>query len=300
MRKAGRWPLALILCIALPSFAQVKVEVSLPQDQYLPGETIVASVRVSNRSGQTLHLGSTDDWLNFTIESREGALVPRLDDVPVRGEFTLESSSRATKRVQLTPHFMLTQAGRYVLTASVKIREWGQEVASQPVVFNIIEGTPLWEQEFGLPAKTSTRAPEVRKYMLQEANYLKNQLRLYLRVTDDSGYKTFVAEPIGTMLSFSHPEAQIDQMSFFHVLYQSWAHSFTYCMYNPDGDLLKRETYDYIGERPHLTRDREGHVEVAGGVRRGMGEEGTNAPALTGSNSLTDTTTKTNPPAKPR
>ncbi len=269
MKKAVCW-LSLVALSFLPARAQVKVEVSLDQDQFLPGESIVATARISNRSGQTLRLGTEADWLSFTIETGEGVLIPSIDEVPVKGAFALESSSRGSKRVEISPHFNLTQAGHYKLIATVKLKEWGEELSSQPFNFNVMEGTRLWEQDFGLPVKDkgSESPPETRRYILQQANYLKNKLRRYLRVTDTTGAKVFKAVPIGTMLSFSHPEPQVDQNSNLHLLYQSWAHSFTYNVYNPDGELIKREYYDFGGDRPHFNRDRNGNVTVTGGSLR--------------------------------
>ena len=52
--------------------AQVRVEVTLDQGQFLPGETLVAAVRITNRSGQTLRLGGQPDWLTFSVESHDG------------------------------------------------------------------------------------------------------------------------------------------------------------------------------------------------------------------------------------
>ena len=39
------------------------------------------------------------------------------------------------------------------------------------------------------------------------------ELRLYLRVTDDSGGKVFRTVPIGQLLSLSRPQAQVDKHS---------------------------------------------------------------------------------------
>jgi hypothetical protein len=74
--------------------------------------------------------------------------------------------------------------------------------------------------------------------------------------------------PIGQILSFSHPEPQIDKFSNLHLIYQSWAHVFSYSVFTPDGELLKRETYDYVDTRPRLQVDGDGFVGVIGGVKR--------------------------------
>ena len=87
----------------LPVSAQVTAEVTLEQEQFLGGEALPAAVRVTNRSGQTLHFGSEPDWLTFLVESRDGFIVVKNGEVPVLGEFTLESSKVATRHVDLAP-----------------------------------------------------------------------------------------------------------------------------------------------------------------------------------------------------
>src|SRR3974390_1198200 len=107
--------------------AQVTVEVTLPQDQFLQGESLPVAVRIENRSGQTLRPGEGQCWLTFSLEGREGQVVPKVGDVPVEGEFMLESSQVAIKHVDLAPYFSLSDAGRYGIVASVKIRDWGHQ-----------------------------------------------------------------------------------------------------------------------------------------------------------------------------
>jgi predicted permease len=82
--------------------AQLTVEVTQDQDQFLPGEALTVVVRVTNRSGQTLHLGEPG-WLSFTIEGRDGVIVAKKGEAPVEEAFTLDSSKRATVRVDLAP-----------------------------------------------------------------------------------------------------------------------------------------------------------------------------------------------------
>jgi hypothetical protein len=262
--------LGLFAALASAALAQVSVEVVLDQDQYLPGESLIAGVRISNRSGQTLRLGEDDYWLNFSVQSKDGSIVAKTGEVPVRGEFVVESSKRATKRVDLAPYFALTQPGRYEITATVQLKDWGKESTSLPKPFNVIEGARLWEQDFGLPrsAARPSGSPEVRKYILQQANYLKGQLRLYLRITDPSGAKIIRTLPIGLALSFSNPDPRVDKDSNLHLLYQSWARSFSYVVYTPDGELVLRQTYDFSQSRPRFQLDADGTISVAGGTRR--------------------------------
>src|SRR5256886_13265270 len=133
-------------CFALAPLvsAQVTVELALDQDQFLPGESLEVGVRITNFSGQTLHLGKDNDWLRFTIEGRDSYIVPGSDDVPVQGEFDVESSTVATRRVDVAAYFALTRPGRYQVTATVKLKQWEKQQVSMLMAFAIIPGTTFY------------------------------------------------------------------------------------------------------------------------------------------------------------
>ena len=196
----------------------------------------------------------------------------RHSDPPVTGEFDLGSSEVATKRLDLAPYFSLTHPGPYRLVATLHIKEWGAgaDVASPAKEFNIINGVQLWSQDFGvpLPPGVTNQPPVVRKYSLQEANYLRKQLRMYVLVSDPSGSRILKVSVIGPMVSFSRPEVQLDSAANLHVLYQSGAQSFLYSLINPDGDIVQQDIYDYRGTRPRLTVNAAGDIVEQGGVRR--------------------------------
>ncbi len=253
-----------------PLGAQVSVEVVLDQEHFLSGEQLTAAVRITNRSGQTLHLGGDEDWLTFALESRDGrGIVAKQSDPSVLGPFTLETGKVATRRVDLLPHFDLARAGRYTIVASVRIEDWDQMLTTKPKSFDIINGAKLWSQDFGVPVESPpNRAPEVRKYTLEQANYLRTQLRLYFRLTDVGGGRVLKVFSLGQMVSFGTPEQQIDQASNLHVLYQNGARTFSYTVINPNGDIIVRETHDYAGTRPRLALGENGRLAVVGGARR--------------------------------
>ena len=269
MKASGLWPLLLAAAL-LPTSAQVTVEITQEQDQFLPAESMPIAVRITNRSGQNLRLGQAEDWLTFSVEGRGNQVVRKTGEVPVGGEFYLEPSRVVTLRLDMAPYFLLTQPGRYSITATMQLKDWNQNVRSQPKSFDIIQGTKLWEQEIGVPdsASASNATPEIRKFVLQQANYLKSQLRLYVRVTDASGSRTFRVFSVGPMVSFGRPEPQVDKFSNMHLLHQSGSHSYTYVVVNPYGEIIARRTYDYVDKRPRLVPDTEGKVLVNGGAQR--------------------------------
>lgn len=264
------WLLLFVLAPLVPLGAQVSVEVVLDQEHFLSGENLTAAVRITNRSGQTLHLGGEEDWLTFALESRDGrGIVEKHSEPSVLGAFTLETTKVATRRVELVPHFDLARSGRYAIVATIRIKEWGQTLTTKPKGFDIINGAKLWSQDFGVPAEGAlNRAPEVRKYALEQANYLRTQLRLYFRLTDAAGERVLKVFSLGPMVSFGIPEQQIDQASNLHVLFQNGARAFSYTVINPDGEIIARQTHDYANTRPRLQLDEKGRIAVAGGARR--------------------------------
>ena len=262
--------LALFSLFSVPAQV-VTVQLTLDQEQFLPGESLPVTVRIVNSSGQLLHMGADPKWLTFSVESADNNfVVTKNADPPVIGAFDLGSSEAATKWLDLTPYFMMTRAGRYRMVATVHIPEWGVDVRSPAKEFDIIDGARLWSQDFGLPVPegVTNQPPIVRKYILEEANYLRKQLRLYVLVSDQSGTRILKVSAIGPMVSFSQPEAQLDRASNLHVLYQSGAQSFIYSVVNPDGNITKQELYDYLNTRPRLAVNEAGDIVERGGVRR--------------------------------
>jgi hypothetical protein len=265
------WPIfSLALLVCFRASAQVNVEMTLEQDQFLPSESLPVAVHITNRSGQSLHLGADTNWLTFDVESADSFIVLKKADVPVQGEFELGSSEVATKRVDLAPYFVLTQSGRYHIIATVRIKAWGMEVTSPPQSFDVINGPKLWSQTFGVPvpAGAGNQPPEVRKYTLEKANYLRSQLRLYALVGNESESRVFKVVVLGRMVSFGQPEAQLDQLSNLHVLWQNGGSVFSYAVVSPAGAVLQREIYDYINTHPRLGTNDSGDIVVIGGMRR--------------------------------
>jgi hypothetical protein len=262
------FPVILVLVLAwFRASAQVDIALALNQDQFLPNESVPIAVKIINRSGQTLHFGAAANWLTFSVESADGFVVVKNSEVPVLGEFDLESSQMATKHVDLQPYFMLARPGHYKITATVRIPEWSAVLNSPVTAFDVVNGAKLWEQDFGIPS-VSSRPPEMRKYTLEQANYLREQLRLYVLVSDAASASVLKVSPLGPMVSFSDPEAQVDRLGRLHVLWQTGGQTFSCSTIDTGGMVVQQEVYDYYDTRPRLTVNDQGEVTVVGGVRR--------------------------------
>ena len=306
LRFRSRTALAFLLLLAaiLPLRAQVTIGLQTAQDQFLPGEALPVSVRITNFSGQTLRLAAEPLWLEFFIETKDGYPIPRTGQLPPQEPFDLENSTIATKRADLASQFPTLKPGRYRVTANLRVPQWQSHLTTAPQEFDVISGTVLWEQPFGVPSPDGDRTrPEIRKYALQQAIHLK-QMKLYVLVTDQSGDRVYGIFPLGPMLTFSTPEKQIDQANILHVLYQYGARSFYYCRINPEGLLLSRQTHDYYGaSRPVLRVDKTtGQVAVRGGVRHPQRDDfppPTNQPPATATASTNTIPTLTVGPTHP-
>ncbi len=246
--------------------AQLLVEVTFDNEAYLPNEAMVAKIRISNNSGQALTFGTSDDWLTLDLEAENHGLVHQLQPLPVRGEFTLQSSENGIRRIDLSTVYDLVKAGRYYVTATVRVPGWREPFVSKAKWVDIASGVRVFETSFGVPAASGTGVPEVRKYMLQQAN--RKQMILYARVTSENELQTLNVVPLGPLLSFSRPEPQLDRWSNLHVLFQFNARAFNYCVVTPEGLLMKRETWEYTTSRPILKVADDGHISISGGVKK--------------------------------
>ncbi|HKQ39846.1 MAG TPA: hypothetical protein VJ063_17335 [Verrucomicrobiae bacterium] len=269
--------------LAAAAQAQISVELLVDQEQFLRDENLPVKVRIVNRSGQTVKFGAEMDWLSFNVETREGKVVQSSGDLPAGEAFSLESSMVATRLVDISSAYRFELPGRYSVSAVVKVKEWGDEFPSKAKPFEIVRGTKLWEQEFGIPSEGG--APEVRKYILQQAQYQK-RLMLYLRVTDPGERFTYRCQPVGPLVSFSRPEAQVDRASNLHLLFQAGARSFRYAVYTPSAELLVRQYHEYGRSRPGLRMNEAGGIFVNGGARRILADDV--PPPAMASNSTND------------
>ena len=261
--------LALAALVALTisrASAQISLEVTMNQEQFLPGEPLPLAVKITNQSGRQLRFGTTEDWLTFSVESADGFVVGKTAEVSVAGEFELESSQMGTKRVDIAPNFIISKPGRYKVTATLRVKDLATQISSAAKTFELVTGAKLWSQEFGLASTNGL--PEMRKYALEQSSYLHSQMRLYVQVSDLAESRVFKTVALGNSVSFGRPEAQVDRKSVLHILWQTGAQSFNYCTVDADGKILDREIFDDLNTRPRLGVNESGEVFVSGGVKR--------------------------------
>jgi len=255
-----------------PSNAQsagVTVELILDESIFLPGEDIPLGVRISNLSGRPLTFGSTSTWLSFYAESKSGEVIARLGQVPVEGEFTLESAKAGTKWWNVQPYFDFQESGVHQIYAEVRLPDMKDRVLSEPATLTVQRARKLWEITFGVPPPegATNEQPEIRRYALQSA-IRKRDRNLYVRVTDEAELRIYRVVLLDRLLSFSNPEQQLDSRSQLHVLFQTGGSTYTYCVVTPDGEMAFRQKYEIVpSSRPRLMKQPDGSILVGGGRR---------------------------------
>lgn len=262
--KQWAWAVAAVWALGR-ALAQVDVSVKLLQDQYLPGEALVATVKIANFTGAPLKLGSWPGWLTFSVEGVDGSVVIRKTETPESGEFVLAQATQGSIRIDIAPMFALDHPGAYRVSATVKPTPQSDSSGSQPASFDIVTGVRLEERTIGVSKPDGTI--EQRKYILQQANYLRD-LRLYLRVTNLGESDTYRVAPLGGTVNFARPQYVVDRKSHFHILHQYGASGYRYHEFNADGDLLCRQVWEITASRPKLSVNDQGEVGVIGGTRR--------------------------------
>ena len=255
---------AACACVARV-LAQVEVQVAMPQELYLVGEPIEVALRIANFTGAKAVFGKEPDWLRFNVEASAGFVVNRVADGPDPGEFSLESSTRGTVRLDIQPTFDLTRPGRYRVSATVR-GPAGGEFTSSEATLEIVRGTKLWEKDFGVTMEDSG-IPVARKYLLSQVSMLRES-RLYIRVTDATENGNLRTVPLGKTVSFNRAACSVDRQSRLHVLHQFDASHYRYHHVGPDGVLLARRTYTFGEKRPQLRMSEAGEVAVVGGDRK--------------------------------
>ncbi len=274
--------LGLAWCGALEAPAQalrapvgkspVELQITLARTLLLPGEPIEVEVALRNSSGRTLVFSPNDDWLDMDVFSitttvGDGTRVVQYGPVPVGEAFKVESAKAVRTRVEIAKTFAVMRPGRYKLTASAGYLGATTRAVAEPLIFHITSGAKLWEQEFGMRAVEGEAPPEPRKYLLQRLTSEKD-LRLYATVTDVTEGTIFRQVPLGRAAGNDNPQAKLDRLNYLHVLHHTGPRLFTHTVVNPQGDLLRRETYESPGGlRPGLRLEEDGRVSVSSAVR---------------------------------
>jgi hypothetical protein len=246
--------------------AQVLVDLSIKRTLYLAYEPLLATVRITNLSGNRLLLADVESkkWFGFHIETLEGQPIPPTDPNYEIPPIQLNSGESITRTVNLTQLYPLSDFGSYRIRANVYAAELNGYFSSPPLTVEITEGRIIWEQTVGIPrsegASSDSRTITLLSYRLPE------KTALYLRIKDKGAGIVYCTYNLGDFLAYAKPDVLLDSENTIHVLQNSAPHEFVYSKVGLNGKILARASYQPSKDRPQLKRNADGTITVLGGI----------------------------------
>jgi hypothetical protein len=246
--------------------SQVLVDLSIKRVMYIAYEPLLATVRITNLSGNPLLLADVEGkkWFGFQIDTLDGRPIPpsnpdyEIDPIKVGPG---ESITRTINLVQLYP---ITDFGSYKIRASVYSAELSNYFSSPPLTVEITEGRLLWQQTVGVPAIAGLKGGDRTISLL--THRLSERTDLYLRIEDKQAGIVYCTHRLGDFISYSKPDIKLDTSNIIHVIQNNVPHEFIYTKVGLDGKILDQLSYSAPKTRPELKRLDDGTIAVAGGT----------------------------------
>jgi len=240
--------------------AQLNVDLQLGRRDFLLHESIAASIRLTNRAGQTLDLygDSKRPWLNFVVTDERGTPLR-----PYGGQLDFQRAKvpvgrSVARQVDLASLFPIGATGRYTAYAIVNLPT-GETFQSDRESFTVTKGRLIYQQRVGLGKKA-------REYRLMTFNPGRVE-QLYFQAEIIDGGKVALTYPIGEILSFRKPQATVDNKGKLHVLYLARPEHYSHILIDDRGRVSKRTLFKRgsTGD-PRLVAFKNGEVQVVGGI----------------------------------
>jgi hypothetical protein len=246
--------------------SQILVDLSIKRVLYIAYEPLLATVRITNLSGNPLLLADVEGkkWFGFQVETLDGRPIPpsnpdyEIDPIKVGPG---ESITRTINLVQLYP---ITDFGSYRIRASVYSAELSNYFSSPPLSVEITEGRLLWQQTVGVPATDGIKGGNRTISLL--SHRLTERTDLYLRIEDKEAGIVYCTHRLGDYISYGKPDIMLDASNTIHVLQNNIPHEFIYTKVGLDGKILDQLSYNAPKTRPQLKRFDDGTISVAGGT----------------------------------
>lgn len=257
---------ALLLAWTATAGAQVTVDLSIKRTIYVAYEPLLATVRITNLSGNRLLLADVEGkkWFGFQIETLDGRPIPPRDPNYEIDPIQVGPGESISRTVNLTQLYPLSDFGSYRIRASVYAAELAGYFSSPPLTVEITEGRLLWQQTVGVPGSTGVESGTRTISLL--SHRLSERTDLYLRIEEKQAGIIYCTHRLGDFISYGKPEIQLDATNTIHILQNNIPREFIYSKVGLDGKILDRVTLSAPKERPQLVRSKDGTVYVQGGI----------------------------------
>ena len=256
---------AFLISLAATASGQIQVALKLHRLQYVAYEPVVATIKITNLAGRAIDLRDENGqrWFGFEVTAGEGQVVApsgQESEMPLR----MEPGQTVTRKINLAPRFAVHELGTYRVRANVFFADLNKFFYSETKVFRVNDARAIWQRTVGVPEGTAGGGG-VRTYSLL-SNRFPDHTKLYVRVEDKSTGAVYSTLPLGRIIAFDEPQAELDRANRLHVLYCAAPRTWAYSRIGLNGELLARSTFMETKSRPRLQPGPDGAIAVRGGV----------------------------------
>ena len=270
-----RLVLALLFAGALANraSAQVSVELTINNSNYIQYEAIYAKVTLRNFSAHPLPFGESKELsgnLKFEIEGPDEGFVRQTDAglPPMLGTILVPGETK-TMTFILSKYYFLQKKGRYKVKAYIEHPQLTSAYESNACFFSIIDGNTILERSVGIPDFIPTKESsggkiKTRKYSI--ISFFDGRNKVYAVSVEDESM-VYAVKRIGFDMGANlKPSCEIDSLSRINILLPVSPKVFAYYVYGIDGKLEKRDIYMKTNTTPTLVADKkDGAVMIVGG-----------------------------------
>ncbi len=259
------------LCLfGLHAEAQLSVSLTFERSSFLVDERAIATLKVTNLSGQELVLEETRDggaWCQIEVSAVQGASPSKLTNTPTIVPVYINSGETIARSIDVNALYSLSNPGQYRVKARINYGENTQFI-TPPVYFTMEPGKTIWTMTVGVPqgreGSGNLRAFSVVSHQRKEGVFL------FARLEDkDAGWR-YPPYPLGRVLTAMEPQSQLDRDNNLYVFHATSDDSYVLSQLDVAsgrfGQALYRSKTPRAG-RPRLERQPDGRLVIAGGLR---------------------------------
>ena len=256
---------AALLLAALTASAQVQVDISMKRNLYIVYEPILATVTITNLSGNELSLADSglNKWFGLQLETMDGRPIPPVDADYSNQPVELGPQQKISRTVNLTPIFPVSEFGGYRLKASVFSQQNNRFFTSPPLNFEVTEGRVMWQKAVGVPDGSPGGGTPRTITLL--SHRLAQSTQLYVRIEDKQAGVVYCTHQLGKIMTFGNPNVLLDTQNRVHILQNVAPKSYVYSKIGLNGEVMERKSFNELSSRPELRRGSDGSVLVIGG-----------------------------------
>lgn len=238
--------------------AQLDLRLEMSKAAYLQYSPVPCTVRIRNLGAEPVNwtdAASEKPWLEMIVQAIDGLMVPPEKPLEISPP-VLPPGGSAKIGLDLAPHYLVREPGGYQVRACVHLPS-GQTLWTEPLTFLIGRGEVIWTVPRG-------EGRERRVFSLLKF-FEDPNVGLYLRIEVPEKNLVFPSLRLGSYLPLGKPQAEFDSKNHLHVLHAVAAGSYRLTVVNPEGKILREESWQAGAGSPALRIDPDRQISVQGG-----------------------------------